>query len=218
MTMFSRNNPPSGFYVYLYLRKNGTPYYCGKGYSTRAWDKHRKNNKGIQLPSDLSRIIIVAYSLRELGSFILERKLIQWYGRKDIAYNDRPPGILHNKTDGGDGCSGYKHTEEFIISVKQRQSGTGNSFYGKKHTAVRNTRFGQIMKGKHIGDKNPRYDATAYFWSTKINDTIECLTQHELHLKYNISKTMINHIIKGRSTQAKGIRLANVVDFLTVNT
>jgi hypothetical protein len=215
--MFSRKNPPPGFYVYVYFRKNGTPYYCGKGHSTRAWDKHRKNNKGIQLPSDLHRIVIVAYDLREVGSFILERKLIQWYGRKDTEYTDRPPGILYNRTDGGDGCSGYKHTEKFIKLIKQRQTGSGNSFYGKKHTSIRNKKFGQIMKGKQAGDKNSRYDNTAYFWNNKFNNTIECLTQHELHIKYDISKIMVNHIIKGRSTQAKGISLANIVDFLTVN-
>ena len=120
------------YYVYAYPRKDGSPYYIGKGKALRAW-KHCTNDT-IQPPVDHSRIVILESNLSEVGAFALERRMIGWYGRIDTN-----TGILRNKTEGGEGASGVIR-KRVVCEVCGKDSDPGNftRFHGRNCTGSRN--------------------------------------------------------------------------------
>jgi hypothetical protein len=157
------------YYVYQYLRKNGTPYYIGKGSKNRAYSTCRVISK----PKDLTRIQIIAQNLPEHEALLLETKLIAIYGRIDLG-----TGILHNKTDGGEGTvrvankiawnkgkkqsldhnqkissalKGRKRSSEHQEKINQSLKGRAPTFLGKTHSAETREKLKKLNLGKKRG-------------------------------------------------------------------
>ena len=90
------------FYVYAYLRKDGTPYYIGKGQGYRIHDKF-----GHILPRK-DRRVKIKENLFEDEALELEKELILKYGRKKYDKG----GILINDSIGGEHRTVWRTLEE----------------------------------------------------------------------------------------------------------
>jgi len=117
----------NNFYVYMYLRDDGTPYYVGRGKGNRAFHYHKVTKK----PKEISKIVITHKNLTFQESNDLEKELIKKYGRKDIG-----TGILRNMTDGGEGALNLSEETRKKISEKAKINFAKekNPMYGKKHS------------------------------------------------------------------------------------
>lgn len=134
---------PYRFYTYAYLREDKTPYYIGKGTKYRIYEKR---GRPCSKPKDKTRIIFLKQDLTEEEAFKHEIYMIAVFGRKDLG-----TGILHNRTDGGDGTSGRKLTDETKKKISASNKGKirSSGFKGKKHSieskiAMSNSKRGSV--------------------------------------------------------------------------
>ena len=133
------------YYTYAYLREDKTPYYIGKGKGYRINSKQRN----IKPPKDKSRIIFLKQNLREEEAFKHEIYMIDVFGRKDLG-----TGILHNRTDGGDGASGSIFSE----FERQKRRDRMNKLSKENHPAFGKKRqdISKIMSSDKNPMKNPK--------------------------------------------------------------
>lgn len=116
------------FYVYAYLRTDGTPYYIGKGQLKRAFQPHtREGPKGgvmNRTPRDPNRIRFLAWGLTEDESFEWEEDLIDVLGTLELG-----TGCLLNFTSGGDGMRDPTPSTRKRISEAAKKRGMPTSLH-----------------------------------------------------------------------------------------
>jgi len=132
------------FYVYLYFRPDGTPYYVGKGSGSRATVNHdRRKKKLVPIPSK-DRIHVYECT-SESEAFEIEKHLISQYGRKD-----QGTGCLINLTNGGEGGASGKIVSMEVrakISATLKAKSTIQSAHAARGwTSERKERFKELRK------------------------------------------------------------------------
>ena len=153
----------NNYYTYAYLREDGTPYYIGKGKGKRAYKKTKRDI--INPPKDKSNIIHLKQNLTEEEAFRHEIYMIAVFGRKDLG-----TGILHNRTDGGEGTLGVKitpefrkkmrtistgrnHTEKTKEKISKANKGKSSWMKGRTHSEETKEKLSNLLKGREVSEK-----------------------------------------------------------------
>ena len=145
------NEIKSKYYCYLHKRKDGRIFYVGKGTYERAIDlcPSTRNTWHANIVAKEGReniIIELIPANDEAHALYLE----------EFVYIPflKPYFKLCNLTDGGEGCSGYRHTDEAKekMSINHPdQTGERGPMYGKHHTKEAKKKMSKF------GEKNPMY-------------------------------------------------------------
>jgi hypothetical protein len=167
------------YYTYAYLREDRTPYYIGKGKGNRAYKKKRGK---INPPKDKSRIIFLKQNLTEEQAFRHEIYMIAVFGRKDLGN-----GILHNRTDGGEGSSGRVPSEETRRKISEASKGNtymlgktlseetkrkmSETRKGKTHSEETKKKQSEVKKGKTFSEEHRRNLSEAQKGKTPSEET-----------------------------------------------
>ena len=132
------------YFTYLYKDpKSGVYRYVGQGKDDRAF-VHKSNRRNSQISSLLKKRIMEGYDVQpfliqatsEQDAKEMECLLIEMIGREDLGL-----GPLFNHTNGGDGTSGYKHTDnsKSIISSASKSNWQDGSYRKKVSDGVKKT-------------------------------------------------------------------------------
>lgn len=169
------------YYTYAYLRKDGFPYYIGKGKGRRAFSKH----SGFYPPSK-ERILFLKQNLTEEEAFNHEIYMIFVFGRKNLG-----TGILYNKTNGGEGCSGKVLSEK---DIQNRRKGR----LGKPLSESHKRKISKSTKGipKSMTEKRRQSDI-----QKGLNSRGKARPKHSQE-----TKTKISQKAKGRVPWNKGLK------------
>jgi hypothetical protein len=133
------------YYTYAYLRRDGTPYYVGRGKGRRAFSK----DHNVHVPPR-DRILFLKRELTFSESVKHEIYMISVLGRKDTG-----TGVLRNLTNGGDGAPGSRKSPE---TRKKQSLGVRRAWAEGRHHDITGDNNPNI--DGHHGEKNGRAKLT----------------------------------------------------------
>ena len=131
------------FLVYCHIRPDTNEvFYIGKGTQKRMRDRSNRSRYWHNIVNKAGGYItkIVAANLFEREALSFEKLL--------IAKLRNAGASICNLTDGGDGISGYRHTEETRRKFSERMKGKPSPTLGKKFTAEHREKLRLAKLGK----------------------------------------------------------------------
>jgi hypothetical protein len=184
---------PNRFYTYAYLREDRTPYYIGKGTGRRIYSANRK---GLKPPKDKSRIIFLKQNLTEQEAFKHEIYMIAVFGRKDLG-----TGILHNRTNGGEGASGRVVHSRFGYTLsKETRRKISEANKGRIHLEETKEKISTAKKGKTLSEEHKRKISEAAQGQTHSEETRRKISEaNKGHTVSEETRKKISEAKKGRT-------------------
>lgn len=143
----------------IYIGKHSTDNLDDSYMGSGTLIKNAKSKYGL----DAFKKEIIAFTDNEDSLNFLERFYIKKYKSKDLS-------IGYNLTDGGDGCSGLKHTNEWKKQHSEKMKGENNYMFGRKgkscpsfglkRSKETKKKISEALKGKYTGKKASCYGRT----------------------------------------------------------
>ena len=180
-------------------------------------------HKALVKYGDAIEFILMQEFISEAEALEAEKYWIQFY-KTNVSKYGRDFG--YNLTDGGDGISGYKHTEEAINLMKENvphgvnhhcygssswrsnkpQDGSNNNFFGKKHSVEAIKKMTGLKKGIVLPEEHRAKISAAQIGKRKkfspeiefqiYTDYFEIKSMKDLAIKYKCERHTISRIIK----------------------
>jgi group I intron endonuclease len=171
------------FFIYRVTNTINNKVYIGKTEcepSTKRWKGHLTAARN---PKDKDHNIYFYKAIRKYGQENFKFEVIDEFYDADSLfraeilyiqkYKSKNDKYGYNLTDGGDGGSGFKFSEEVKKTLNQDKKtkflGEKNPFFGKKHTSETKNKISKANTGKLSGDKNP------FFGKTHTPETIQII-------------------------------------------
>ena len=183
------------FYNYLHTKPNGEVFYIGKGKGNRAWSFYRKNPYWNNIVNKYGKpkVTILAKWEEENKAFEFEKFLI--ISAKHFNFK------LSNKTNGGDGICGMKHSQVTKSKMSTKRSGKNNPMFGVSLSGNKNGMFG---KGYLLTkEKNGRFISPILATDIKTNKQFKFIGKQAL-IDYGFSDTKVYACLNGRRNTHKG--------------
>jgi len=144
------------YYVYLHRTESGRVFYVGKGQGARAWSrKNRSLNWRKVVKREGLRVEIAYDHLQEWYALELEIETIARFGRSSLV----------NLTDGGEGVSGRKVSQESRAKMRARK-------IGKPLTCEHRAALSAATKGVKKSPRTPEH--LARLRAANVGRKIEC--------------------------------------------
>ena len=172
-------------YIYEHIRPDTNAiFYVGKGTDKRMHSKHRRNahwNNIVRKAGGFTVREVCRHEDEELV-FLAEQERIDQLKRLGVK--------LANKTDGGEGPSGYRHTEEAKRKITEAQLGEKHHAYGKPMLKHTKEALLKANKGKPLSEEHRKKVGEASKGRVKSLETRVKLSNAKQGGKHHHAKTV----------------------------